>query len=46
MKDITVYAQHVEEFRIYELLPGLNPEYEQLQVNILGKVPLTSLNEV
>lgn len=36
-EDITAYARYVEEFRIYELLVGLNLEYEQLRVNILGK---------
>lgn len=45
-EDITAYARHVEEFRIYELLVSLNAKYEQLRVNILGKVPLPSMNEV
>lgn len=44
--DIIVYAKHVEELCIYELLARLNPEYEQLRVNILGKDPLPPLNEV
>lgn len=45
-EDITAYAQHVEEFWIYELLASLNPKNEQLQVNILSKDPLISLNEM
>lgn len=39
-EDITTYARHVEEFRIHELLASLNAEYDQLRVNILGRVPL------
>lgn len=45
-EDIIVYARHVEEFKNYELLVGLNPEYDQLRVNILGKNLLPPLNEV
>lgn len=44
--DIVAYAKHVEEFRIYELLVGLHLDFEQIQVNILAKVLLLSLNEV
>lgn len=42
-EDIIVYAKLVKEFRVYELLNGLNPEYKQLRVIILGKDSLPLL---
>lgn len=45
-EDIITCIKHVKEFCIYELLAGLNLKYDQLRVNILGKDPLPSLNEV
>lgn len=45
-EDITTYTRYVEDFQIYEFLVGLNSEYEELRVNIIGKDPLPSLNEV
>lgn len=46
VKDTTEYMKHVESVQNFEFLVGLNPEYEQIQVLLLGKDPLPSLNEV
>lgn len=43
---MTQYQKHIENIQIFEFLAGLNPEYEQVRVFILGIDPLLSLNEV
>lgn len=40
-----VYKKHVEEIQIFEFLASLNWEYEQVQVQILGKEPLPFLSD-
>lgn len=45
-KDATESQKHVEEIQIFEFLASLNSEYEHVRVQILGKEPLPSLNEV
>lgn len=44
--DIIEYKKHVESIQVFEFLVGLNSEYEHVQVLLLGKDLLSSLNEV
>lgn len=44
--DSTAYKTHVEEIQIFEFLASLNPEYEQVRVQILNMNLSTFLNEV
>lgn len=46
MLDTIEYKKHVESIQIFEFLAGLNSEYEHVQVLLLGKHSLPSLNEV
>lgn len=46
MKNTIKDKKNVESIQIFELLAGLNLEYEQVRVLLLGKDPLPSLNEV
>ena len=39
-------TKHVERERIFEFLAGLNMEFDQVRVQILGKESMPSLNEV
>ena len=45
-KNVAKLADLLERRRIFEFLAGLNPKLDQLRSQILGKVPLPSLNEV
>ncbi|TXG53836.1 hypothetical protein EZV62_019092 [Acer yangbiense] len=44
--DIATLREYVERERIFEFLAGLNAEFDQVRVQVLGKEPLPSLNEV
>ena len=44
-EDATLLKRFVEKDRIYELLVGLNIEFDVVRVQILGKEDLPSLNE-
>ena len=45
-KDTTTLAQFIERDRIFEFLAGLNPKYDPIRVQILGKEKLLSLSEL
>ncbi|GFZ10919.1 hypothetical protein Acr_22g0003170 [Actinidia rufa] len=36
----------IEQDRVYDFLVGLNPEFDQIRIQILGRQELSSLNEV
>ncbi|TXG49302.1 hypothetical protein EZV62_025177 [Acer yangbiense] len=44
--NIATLREYVERERIFEFLAGLNAEFDQVRVQVLGKEPLPSLNEV
>ncbi|KAG6775743.1 hypothetical protein POTOM_019236 [Populus tomentosa] len=44
--DAVILKKYVERERIFEFLAGLNIEFDQMRVQILGKESLPSLNEV
>ncbi|XP_019256261.1 PREDICTED: uncharacterized protein LOC109234647 [Nicotiana attenuata] len=43
--DAVLFQKLVEKERIYDFLAGLNPEYDQIRVQVLGKVPFPSLGD-
>ena len=45
-EDAATLNQIIERDRIVEFLAGLNPEFDQVRVQILGKDKLSNLNEV
>lgn len=45
-EDATIPNTMLERDRIAEFLAGLNPEYDQVKMQILGKKKLPLLNEV
>jgi hypothetical protein len=45
-EDAVILKNYVERERIFEFLAGLNIEFDQMRVQILGKESLPSLNEV
>ena len=45
-KDAATLNQIQERDRIVEFLVGLNPEYDQVRIQVLGREKLTTLNEV
>ena len=44
-KDATIYQEFLEKERLFDFLAGLNGEFDQVRVQILGRDPLPSLNE-
>ena len=44
-KDATIYQEFLEKERLCDFLASLNDEFDQIGVQILGKDPLSSLNE-
>ena len=44
-EDAAILKRFVEKRRIYDLLAGLNVEFDAVRVQILGKDDLPSLNE-
>ena len=45
-EDATTLNRIIERDRIVEFLAGLNPDFGQVRVQILGKEKLPNLNEV
>ncbi|KAK6921131.1 Retrotransposon Copia-like, N-terminal [Dillenia turbinata] len=45
LEDATKFQKLVENERIYDFLAGLNMEYDQIWVQVLGKDPLPSLRQ-
>ncbi|XP_075079811.1 uncharacterized protein LOC142165075 [Nicotiana tabacum] len=45
INDAVLFQKLVEKERIYDFLAGLNPEYDQIRVQVLGKVPFPSLED-
>ncbi|XP_022731494.1 uncharacterized protein LOC111286004 [Durio zibethinus] len=45
-EDATTLKKFIEKDRVYDFLAGLNVEFDQVRVQILGKQDLPSLNEV
>nr|KYP61347.1 hypothetical protein KK1_015834 [Cajanus cajan] len=44
--DAAVLKEFIEQDRVYGFLVGLNPEFDQVRIQILGKSELPSFNEV
>ena len=44
--DIATLREYVEREQIFEFLAGLNADFDQVLVQLLGKEPLPSLNEI
>ena len=45
-EDATLHKRFVEKERTYDLLAGLNMEFDAVRVQIRGKEELPSLNEI
>ena len=45
-KDTTRLKKIMEQERVFEFLVGLNPELDQVRVQILGKEPFPSIKKV
>ena len=41
-EDAVLFQKLVEKERVYDFLVGLNPEYDQIRVQVLGKIPFPS----
>ncbi|XP_020677216.1 uncharacterized protein LOC110095849, partial [Dendrobium catenatum] len=44
-EDAAILKNFIEKNRVYDFLAGLNAEYDQVRVQILGKEEMSSLNE-
>ncbi|XP_047179225.1 uncharacterized protein LOC124846055 [Vigna umbellata] len=45
-EDSTILREYIEQDRVYDFLVGLNQEYDQVRIQILGKEKVPELNEV
>jgi len=45
-KDSAILKEYIEQDRVYDFLVSLNPEYDQVWIQILGKEKVLGLNEV
>jgi len=45
-KDSVLLNEYIEQDRVYDFMVGLNPEYDQVEIQILNKERVPSLNEV
>ena len=45
-EDSTILKEYIEQDRVYDFLVGLNPEYDQVRIQILGKEKVPGLNKV
>ncbi|XP_068479886.1 uncharacterized protein [Phaseolus vulgaris] len=45
-EDSAILKEYIEQDRVYDFLVGLNPEYDQVRIQILGKEKVPGLNEV
>ncbi|GAV66123.1 UBN2_3 domain-containing protein [Cephalotus follicularis] len=43
--ELVTYQKDTEKERVYEFLAGLNPEFDQIRVQVLGRVPFPTLRE-
>jgi len=46
LEDSAILKEYIEQYRVYDFLVGLNSEYVQVQIQILGKEKVPGLNEV
>ena len=44
-EDVAILKNFIEKDRVYDFLAGLNPEFDQVRVQILGKEETPSLEE-
>ena len=44
--DAAVIKELIEQDRVYDFLAGLNPEFDQVRIQILGKSKVPDFNEV
>ena len=44
-EDVAILKRFMEQERVYEYLAGLDPKFDQVRSQILGKDDLSSLNE-
>jgi len=45
-EDSAILKEYIGQDRVYDFLVGLNPEYDQVRIQILGKEKVPGLNEV
>ena len=45
IEDAVLFQKLVEKERVYDFLAGLNPEDDQISVQVLGKIPFPSLED-
>ena len=45
-KDSAILKDYIEQYRVYDFLVGLNSEYYQVCIQILGKKKVPGVNEV
>jgi hypothetical protein len=45
-EDTTILKEYIEQDRVYDFLVGLNCDFDQVRVQILGKEKVPSINEV
>ena len=45
-QDAAVLKDFIEQYRVYNLLVGLNPEFDQVRIQVLGKLEVPCFNEV
>ena len=45
-EDAAVLKDFIEQYRVYDFLVGLNPEFDQVRIQILGKLEVPCFNEV
>ena len=45
-EDVVVLKDFIDQDRVYDFLVGLNPEFDQVQIQILGKQEVPCFNEV
>ena len=43
-EDSAILKEYIEQDRVYDFLVGLNPEYDQVRIQILGKEKVPGLN--
>ncbi|KAA8545242.1 hypothetical protein F0562_020026 [Nyssa sinensis] len=44
--DIALFLKRIEKERTFEFLAGLNPEFNQVRIQVFSKIPIPSLREV
>lgn len=46
LEDVTILKDFIEQDRVYDFLVGLNPEFDQVRIQSLGKQEVPCFNEV